>query len=82
MKTPEGVCSGSTRRSSIGAPHTGRFTVLLIDSIRDAPGGYVITVEQADPDAELTQRTRADLIREAKALLRPRVPFTVSVWLN
>ena len=53
------------------APHTGRFTVLLIDSIRDAPGGYVITVEQADPDAELTQRTRADLIREASVTPTP-----------
>ena len=53
------------------APHTGRFTVLLIDSIRDAPGGYVITVEAADPDAELTQRTRADVIREANATPTP-----------
>ena len=53
------------------APHTGRFIVLLIDSIRDAPGGYVITVEAADPDAELTQRTRADVLREANATPTP-----------
>ena len=53
------------------APHTGWFMVILIDSIRDAPGGYVITVERADPDADLTQRTRADVIREASVTPTP-----------
>ena len=56
MTTVEAVCSDSIRRSSTGRPHTGWFMVILIDSIRDAPGGYVITVERADPDADLTPK--------------------------
>ena len=53
------------------APHTGWFMVILIDVIRDAPGGYVITLKAADPDAPLTQSTRADALREANATPTP-----------
>ena len=53
------------------APRTGWFMVILIDVIRDAPGGYVITLKAADPDAPLTQKTRADVLREANATPTP-----------
>ena len=64
------------------APHTGQFTVLVIDSIRDAPGGYVITVKAADPNSELTQRGPG-LTQFERQTRRPRRPLTQSsVWPN
>lgn len=53
------------------APRTGWFMVIVIDVLRDAPGGYVITVKEADPEAELTKRTRADVLRESNATPTP-----------
>ena len=53
------------------APRTGSYLLWAYRDSWGAPSGYVITVEAADPDAELTQRTRADVIREANATPSP-----------
>ena len=53
------------------APHTGRFIVWVLHLADQPHGGYVITVKAADPDAELTQKTRADVLREASVSPTP-----------
>ena len=47
------------------APHTGSYFVVVEDANLYAPGGYVITMDPASPDAITTSTTRASLFRDS-----------------
>ena len=47
------------------APHMGRYFVVVQDAALDAPGGYAVAVEPANPDATLTQTTAASLFPDS-----------------
>ena len=44
------------------APHAGTYFVVVEDVYYQAPGGYVLTVSEASPDAVLTTTTREALL--------------------
>ena len=45
------------------APHTGSYFLIVVDANLYAPGGYVITMNSAGPDATTTSMTQASLFR-------------------
>ncbi len=47
------------------APHTGSYFVVVEDVYYQAPGGYVLTINMASPDAVLTTTTREALFGSA-----------------
>ena len=49
------------------APHLGSYFVVVETVIDHAPGGYVITIDAAGPDAATTSMTRASLFGEPDA---------------
>ena len=49
------------------APHTGSYFVVVEDANLYAPGGYVITIDPAGPDAITTSTTSASLLGESDA---------------
>ena len=56
------------------APHTGSYFVVVEDANLYAPGGYVITMDAATPEATTTSTTRASLFGEPDATSTPGAP--------
>lgn len=64
---------GHDSRIVYQAPHTGSYLVVVQDAGLQAPGGYVVAVEPAGRDANLTQTTAASVFQMPAADATPVV---------
>ncbi len=61
------------------APHTGSYLVIVQDAGLKAPGGYVLALEPAGPDAILTRTTAASVIQISGADPTPITSYEFGV---